>query len=100
MSYTNAQKIVTPRPIHVLAKEALDVQDACNLTGVVLGFGRAVTDLRALYPNNGTDFFNRHPIVVMWSSKISSLCGSESMTRFSQMYQECCQLAKEPAEVG
>ena len=62
-----------------LAREALLVQDACNLSGVVLGFGRAVVRLRAILEVEGTistEAVNRHPICVLWANKIESLTGS------------------------
>ena len=76
-----------------LVDDAIVVQDACNLSGVVHSFSRAITRLRELFPSEGTDFFNRHPISVMYASKIESLTGSGSMERFSKAYDECKQLA-------
>lgn len=73
------------RTIKELAKEALDVQDACNLSGVVHAFSRAITDLRANLPNAGTDEINRHPVCVLWADKIRSLTYAE--TQFSKAYQ-------------
>jgi hypothetical protein len=63
-----------------LAREALQVQDACNLSGVVLSFGRAVCRLRHLLEeqgNGGTLAVNRHPICKAWASKIADLSGCE-----------------------
>jgi len=77
------------RTIKQLAKEALDVQDACNLSGVVHSFSTVCTELRDIMREEGkfsTDNFNRHPIVIMYSSKIASLCGSESAVEFSRAY--------------
>jgi hypothetical protein len=37
----------TVKTLPQLAQEALDVQDACNLTGVALSFSRAMCDLRS-----------------------------------------------------
>lgn len=69
-----------------LAREALNVQDACNLSGAVLGFGRAVVRLRAILEVEGTistDKVNRHPVCVLWANKIESLTGE----RFSEAYR-------------
>ena len=76
-------------PLQKLAKDALDVQDACNLSGVALGFGRAMVALREAQPEKDTNFYNTHPVAVLWSSKIASLTGSESMTNFSRAYEAC-----------
>lgn len=64
-----------------LARDALNVQNACNLSGVVHGFSRALTDLRALLEREGlfigTDQLNRHPISILWSDKIASLTSTQ-----------------------
>lgn len=62
-----------------LAQEALNVQDACNLSGVVISFARVVKDLRELLPNAGTDALNTHPICVLWSDKIAHLTGTQNL---------------------
>lgn len=61
------------RTLTELAQEAMDVQNACNLSGVALGFGRAMIDLRHIV--NG--MINTHPIAVLWSDKIASLTGTQ-----------------------
>ncbi len=70
-----------------LAKEALAVQDACNLSGVVHSFSRTMTRLRELLgPKAGTDEINHHPISVLWASKIESLTGSFGIESFTAAY--------------
>lgn len=66
------------RTLAELAREALTVQDACNLSGVVLSFGRAVCRLRALLPDASTDRINRHPICQAWADKVASLAGVQN----------------------
>lgn len=61
-----------------LAQESLDVQDACNLSGVVHGFSRAMTALREENPSKGTDWLNEHPICCLWSDKIASLTKTQA----------------------
>lgn len=72
-----------------LAKDALDVQNACNLSGVVHEFSRAMDSLWSLarYAGEGTEWVNTHPVSILYSSKIASLTGSESMPRFSAAHQ-------------
>jgi len=65
------------RTLQELAKEALEVQDACNLSGVVHGFSRAITDLRKACPHLGTDELNHHPICILWADKIAHLTGTQ-----------------------
>ena len=60
------------------AQMALDVQDACNLSGVVHSFSRVMSLLsdEANRIGLGTDWKNTHPIAVLFSDKIASLTGS------------------------
>jgi hypothetical protein len=59
------------RTLQELAKEALDVQDTCNLSGVVHSFSRVMTELR---PHcSGTGQLNTHPICVLFADKIRDL---------------------------
>ncbi len=63
------------RTLAQLAREALNVQDACNLCGVAHGFARAMADLGAY--TRGTDERNTHPIAVLWADKIAHLTGTQ-----------------------
>ena len=65
------------RTLAELAREALNVQDACNLCGVAQGFARAMADLGAY--TRGTDERNTHPIAVLWSDKIAHLTGTQNI---------------------
>ncbi len=82
------------RTMKELAQSALDVQDACNLSGVVHMFSSVMTDLRANNPDMGTDDLNHHPISVMFSSKVASLSGCESASGFSVAYSWVNNLTK------
>ena len=68
-----------------LAQESLDVQDACNLSGVVLGFSRALSALRELGIND-TEALNRHPISVLWADKIAHLTGTQQPGRATPIF--------------
>jgi len=63
------------RTLQELAREAYEVQDACNLSGVAHGFARALSDLRA--HTSGTDETNTHPIAQLWADKIAHLTGTQ-----------------------
>jgi hypothetical protein len=63
------------RTLKDLATEALQVQDACNLSGVVLSWSKAIRELREIMPTASTDTINRHPINKMWASKVADLTG-------------------------
>lgn len=64
------------RTLQQLAKEALMVQGACNLSGVVHGWSRAMRRLCELC-DLGTDGRNRHPINVLWADKVKHLTGDD-----------------------
>lgn len=64
-----------------LAEEALAVQDACNLPGVVNAFGRALKDVRTRLEMEGTlgnEAVHLHPVCKLFSDKIASLTGTQN----------------------
>jgi hypothetical protein len=59
------------------AQDALDCQDACNLSGVVFSFAEAmhaICDAQQLI-GESTKWKNTHPIVTLFLSKLSDLNG-------------------------
>jgi hypothetical protein len=62
-----------------LAQQSLDVQDACNLSGVVKAFARGMDTLwaEAHERSEGTDWVNKHPIVTLFIDKLKSLNGED-----------------------
>jgi hypothetical protein len=58
------------------AQQALDVQDACNLSGVVHSFARILADCDGL-KDLGTDARNRHPVCMLFADKIAQLTGTQ-----------------------
>jgi hypothetical protein len=70
------------------AKDAMMVQDACNLSGVVHSFSEFMRFLSA--QNLGTDAKNSHPISVLFASKIASLTQCDSV--ISQAWDACQKL--------
>ena len=70
------------KTIKQLAQEALDVQDACNLSGVVHSFARSLGALRDALAANGdrvsTSAINAHPIAKVWADKIAHLTQTQS----------------------
>lgn len=84
----------TPRTLAELAAEAIQIQDASNLSGLVHGWSRAVGELRLLMPSAGTDTINRHPINKMWAFKLYSLACYEPLddkagVAFGDAYDHC-----------
>lgn len=84
-----------------LAREALAVQDACNLSGVVHGFSRSISRLRALLPMAGTDAINRHPVCQLWADKIAQLSGTQTLgtSVMFAAYREVDRLSKPASDV-
>lgn len=80
------------RTLAQLAEEAIAIQDACNLSGVVHSLDRTITDLRAIARAEGwenTPTLNNHPIVVMYVNKLSSLCNADHDATFAHAYEWC-----------
>lgn len=88
------------RTMQQLAVESLAVQDACNLSGVVLGWGRAISRLRELLPNVGTDAINRHPINVLWASKVASLTRCHNVSALSDAFDKVEELSRSVPETS
>ena len=53
--------------------EALQVQNACNLSRVVIAFSRVLQKLRD--SGLGNDAIHSHPLTRVWADKIASLTG-------------------------
>lgn len=60
------------------AKDAIQCQDACNMSGVVHSMSRHMTAIREEQPM-GTDDLNRHPVVVLFADKIASLANVQNL---------------------
>lgn len=83
------------------AQQALDVQDACNLSGVVFAFTRAMQAICDA-PNSGTAERNQHPIVTLFLLKLSELngCGSTLHESYDRAESECRRLASADESVS
>lgn len=71
-----------------LIKEAIEVQDACNLSGVVHSFSRSISRLWQLAneKGEGTTWVNRHRISRLYADKILSLAGEIQLNDFDKNY--------------
>ena len=74
------------------AQDALAVQDACNLSGVVNAFSRAMTTIRE--NTNGTEEANHHPIAVLFADKIMDMVGRPELFESCKAYDACKELAE------
>lgn len=93
------------RTIQQAAQCAIDVQDACNLSGVLGAFKDIVHD--TIWPEarrlgKGTEWVNKHAICTLFLDKLADLnCpGREAGTvgDFHPAYEECHRLANEGKE--
>jgi len=74
------------------AQTALDVQNGCNLSGVLTSFHRIVQDVlwpEARRQGKGTRWVNEHPIVVLFVDKLSSL--SRHQFNETNIYSRACE---------
>lgn len=82
-----------------LAKDAIDVQDACNLSGVVHSYSKALSELWKVadFLGEGTDWVNTHPVAILYASKVGSLTGigSGSFSAFSEAWGACEKLVED-----
>lgn len=69
-----------------LAQEALQVQNASNLSGVVASFVKVIDEVRKISPSNKD--WQRHPIIKLWADKIASLTDTQGNWDSSTAYQE------------
>jgi len=90
------------RTLQELAEEAIQIQDACNLSGLVHAWSRAIADLREHWENKTipctcTTEFNRHPINRLWASKVHDLTqmGLSDIDAYGTAYEACKLLMKE-----
>jgi hypothetical protein len=74
------------------AQMALGIQNGVNVSGLVHSFSQVMTTIwaEAHKEGKGTDWVNRHPVVVLFADKIKSLAGDD----FATAYEECERLAK------
>ncbi len=88
------------RTIGQLATEALGVQDACNLTGVLHGFARSLARLRVLLGEPGTVRLNQHPIAKLWADKVAQLAGVQGGPWALPAYREVWELERGEVTIG
>ncbi len=63
-----------------LAQVALDIQNACNLSGIVISFSKIISEVRARLESEGsggTDYVNNHPVCVLFADKIAHLTNTQ-----------------------
>ncbi len=79
---THEHRVVRVRTWKEMAQEALAVQDACNLSGVVHAFSTIITEVRTRLESEGkggTNAVNTHPVCVLFSDKVAHLTGTQCL---------------------
>lgn len=68
---------------------ALNVQDACNMSGVLFSFAECMKTINEEMrkQGEGEDYRRQHPVVIMFLSKLNSM--AESFDSFSSAYDAC-----------
>jgi hypothetical protein len=74
-------------------QNALDAQDACNLSGIVIAMNAAIADLwvEARKHGHGTRWVNQHPICRLFAEQVAHLT---SGCAYSDAYQACLDACK------
>lgn len=84
---------------HPIYQIALDVQDAGNLTGIILSLAEVAQVVREEMEERGestaTDNVNRHPAMVLIIYKMASLCGIPSLD--TELFFICYKICQERA---
>ena len=71
-------------------KNAILVQDACNLSGVIHSWSDVMPRIReTLGKGYSTTDVNQHPICVLYADKVSDLTGSQRDMAFHNAYEHC-----------
>lgn len=89
--------------IKIAARNALQCQDACNLSGVLFTFAR---DMQAVCDESnrlekGTDWKNQHAVVILYLDKLAQLAGGWIRwdgVALSEAIDECTRLSNEGSE--
>lgn len=86
-------------------QDALDIQSACNLSGVVRSFAEAMTAIseEAHRIGQGTDWRNTHPICVLFSTQIGHLTKTSAIAEestYSAAYRQATRLVEINKEIG
>lgn len=78
-----------PKTMEELAKDAIQLQDACNGSGVAHTLVRMYSDLRELGVTD-TNALNRHPVIQLTLFKLMSLADCQvNMDDFERAYEAC-----------
>ncbi len=79
--------------MRTIYENALQVQDACNLSGVVHSFSKDIIRVREeLGVGCGTEEVNKHPVCILYATQIAHLVGfigTASMEQYQHAHEAC-----------
>lgn len=78
-----------------LAVRALQIQDACNPSGVAHSLAETIVELKTLGVGSTEDICN-HPVVKLMAHKMADLCGMSTWDQgtYDSAYTDCTELAE------
>ena len=80
-------------------RQALLVQDACNISGVVISLGKLMEELCEQVPEgvNRGEWLRSHPALLLYVDKVNDMMGRVGLAddRYVRAYEECCLRAAE-----
>jgi hypothetical protein len=95
------------RPLDLAAlerayREALDCQDACNLSGVVRSFARHTEALWAEADafGQGTEYVNTHPVTLWFLDKLNDLARRPDVSRMIRAHSVIQQINEGRVALG
>jgi hypothetical protein len=81
-------------------KDALDIQNACNISGVARHLVRTIDDVMNSPDYTGTRGLTDDPAVRMIVHKLADMCAlhDQPFLYYVEMHDECEERAKQPTE--
>ena len=81
------------------ARNALAVQSACNLSGVILSMAEDCKEISRLGFEKGTDWKNSHPVFILYAVQIAHLTHSgTALMSTPDRYSKASDICKEAAK--
>ena len=79
-------------------KTAIDIQDACNISGVIGALNAAKDEINKEMRDGGygEEYRRKHPVILLYISKICNMLGVEDPVPFSE-YAHAYRICKEKA---
>ena len=81
------------RDLKDIAQEAIDIQNASNLSGVIHAWSRSISDLWKHFPDESTVRINTYWTNQLFAAKVVDLAGPFNDNGFAFAYEECKRLA-------